>query len=282
MSESYEIFSMFDEVFEEIGDISGFITLDIGSGAGYMISYLVKKKDLERVFASDLSTFTLSSLKQKLSPEEMLRVVSIKADLRRMDFLKDCFFDLVTAYGTLTPIEMITPGGTKNVLNEVHRILKSEGSFVIIEHCPIDLIRPIDEAQRTMVGFWRVSEKIIEACGEPSFAGYTPQSLIKTVEGCGFKVDSWKEIETTHLQELSEYISYVNQMVQRIPDKDMRAKLIPDVERICRDAKKYGIRSIPQNAIYASKPSHDKERMMEYPESVTLYGTVHHKGTLGY
>ena len=273
---------MFDEVFEEIGDISGSVTLDIGSGGGYMISYLIKKKDLERVFASDISTFTIDSLKQKLSPDEMLRVVSIKADLRRMDFLKDCFFDLVTAYGTLTPIEMITPGGTKNVLSEIYRVLKSGRSFIIIEHCPIDLIEPIDEAQKVMVSFWRLSEKIIEACGEPSFAGYTPQSLIKIAEACGFKVDSWKEVKTTCLQELSEYVSYVNQMVQRIPDKDVREKLTREVEGICVDARKYGIRSIPQNAIYASKPSHDKQKKIEYPELVNLYGTVHHKDALGY
>jgi len=45
VSESYEIYNMFDEAFEEIGDISGFAALDIGSGDGYMISYLIKKKN---------------------------------------------------------------------------------------------------------------------------------------------------------------------------------------------------------------------------------------------
>ena len=99
-------FKIFDEVFEDLGDISRLAALDIGSGGGSMVSYLVRKTGLERVFAIDLFTGTLGLLKEKLSSEELLKVTFIKADLRRLDFLQDCFFDLVTAYDTLSVVEL--------------------------------------------------------------------------------------------------------------------------------------------------------------------------------
>lgn len=45
-------YKMLDEAFEDLGDFSGLATLDIGSGGGSLVSYLVRKKGLERAFAS--------------------------------------------------------------------------------------------------------------------------------------------------------------------------------------------------------------------------------------
>ncbi|NIO37006.1 methyltransferase domain-containing protein, partial [Candidatus Bathyarchaeota archaeon] len=98
MEKSLGEYEMLDEAFEDLGDISGSETLDIGTGGGSLVSYLVRRKGLERVFAIDLFTGTLGLLKGKLSSEDLLKVILIKADLRRLDFLRDGFFDLVTAY----------------------------------------------------------------------------------------------------------------------------------------------------------------------------------------
>jgi len=81
-------YKMLDEAFEDLGDFSGLATLDIGSGGGSLVSYLVRKKGLERVFATDLFIGTLGLLKQKLSSEEMLKVIFIKADLRSLSNLE--------------------------------------------------------------------------------------------------------------------------------------------------------------------------------------------------
>jgi len=274
-------YEMLDEAFEDLGGISGSVTLDIGTGGGSLVSYLVRRKGLERVFAIDLFTGTLGLLRQKLSSEEMLKVIVIKADLRRLDFLRDCFFDLVTAYDTLSVVELFTPGGTKYVLNEVHRILKPEGFFVIIEHLPIDLVKPIDEAQKVGARSWDMHIGLNKARGESSGVEYTPQSLAEIIGSSGFEVSHWKELAATYLEEFSESL-IPTEKIQRILDEKLRKKFFQEAERIYRDAKKYGMRSIPHHVVYATKPASPERRETVIPELTELYDTIRHRDILGY
>ena len=274
-------FKLFDEVFEDLGDVSGLVTLDIGSGGGSMVSYLVRKNGPERVFAIDLFTGTLGLLKKKLSSEEMLKVIFIKADLRRLDFLKDCFFDIVIAYDTLSVVEKFTPSGTEYVLNEVYRILKPKGYFVVIEHSPIDLIRPMDEAHKVEIGFWSMHIKIDKALDEPAGVEYTPQSLVKTIKNFSFEVSHWKELRTTYLEQYPGFGSVTIQRVKKVSDEDLREELLQEIEQIDRDGKKHGMRSIPHYVVYAAKPSPAERRKTELPTLKELYDTTHHRDLLG-
>jgi len=273
---------MLDEVFEDLGDFSRQVSLDVGSGSGYLVSYLVRKIGHERVFAIDLFTGTLGLLNQKLSSNEMLKVIFIKADLRKLDFLKNCFFDLITAYDTLSVVEKFTPEGTEHVLNEVYRILKPEGSFVVVERWPIDLIRPIDEAQKVGAEFLSMFVRLDKALGEPAGVEYTPLSLVKTIENSGFKVSRWKELRTGYLEEYSGFGSYITERVQKVSDEKSRPELLQEIENIDRGGKKHGMRTIPHYVVYARKPFSAKRRKAKLPTLKKLYDTVHHKDLLGY
>lgn len=90
----------------------------------------------------------METLKKVLSEDLLLRTVVLKADLRRLDFLKDSFVDLVTAYDTLSVIEEYTPGGTPYVLNEARRILKTDGWLITVEHWPLESIKPVDRLKK--------------------------------------------------------------------------------------------------------------------------------------
>ncbi|MGD8505724.1 MAG: class I SAM-dependent methyltransferase [Candidatus Bathyarchaeota archaeon] len=103
---------MLNRVIDEIGDISGWTVLDMGSGPCAMVACLANRIGDGRVFAIDLFVGLMGALKKVLSEDLLLRTVVVKADLRRLDFLEDNFVDLVTAYDTLSVIEQYTPGGT--------------------------------------------------------------------------------------------------------------------------------------------------------------------------
>ena len=136
-------------VIDEIGDISGWTVLDMGSGPCSLVVCLANRIDDGRVFAVDLYMGLMETLRKALSEDRLLRTVVVKADLRRLDFLKSGFFDLATAYDTLSVIEEYTPGGTPYVLNEARRILRPDGWFIAVEHWPLESIEPVDKAQET-------------------------------------------------------------------------------------------------------------------------------------
>jgi predicted RNA methylase len=83
---------MLNKILDEIGDISGQIALDMGSGPCTMVVSLVNKIGDGRVFAVDLRMGLMDTLKKFLSEDLLLRTVVVKADLRRLDFLLSLLF----------------------------------------------------------------------------------------------------------------------------------------------------------------------------------------------
>ena len=73
------------KVLAEVGDISGWTALDMGSGPCAMVVCLAKRIGDGRVFAVDLYTGVMDKLKKALSEDLLLRTVVVKADLRRLD-----------------------------------------------------------------------------------------------------------------------------------------------------------------------------------------------------
>lgn len=282
MNELAEEYEMLDEALADLGDIEGSTTLDIGTGGGCLVSYLIKRKALGRIFAVDLFTGSLGLLREKLSPEEMVKVILIKADLRRLDFLKDCFFDLVTAYNTLSVVEMYTPGGTESVLSEVYRVLKPKGSFVIIEHFPVNMIKPIDEAQKIGVRFWKMHMELNKARSDSSAVEYTPQSLVDTISKFGFEACYREALATTYVEEYSDILPYITEKAKEIHDEKTRERLLRDARRLDKDGKRYGERSIPHFVIYARKSMSSRPSEARIPALAELYDTIHCRDLLGY
>ena len=237
------------------------------------------------MFAIDLFTGTLGLLRVKLSSEELLKVILIKADLRRLDFLKDCFFDLVTSYDTLCVVEKFTPSGTENVLNEVCRILRPESYFVVIVQFPLDMSKPMDEAQKVGAAFLNLHLKLSKALHDPLSVEYTPQSLVKTIGNSGFEVSHWKELKTRYLEAEpgeSEFLSHTIKRIQKVSDEKLREGLLGEIMQIEKALKKYGMRSIPNFVVYAKKSLDGEQGEVEVPSLRKLYETVSCRDLLGY
>jgi len=268
------------EVLDEVGDISGWTAFDLGSGPCTVIACLANRIGDGRVFAVDLYMGLMDALRKSLSKELLLKTIALKADLRRLDFLADGFVDLVTAYDTLSVVEQYTPGGTPYVLNEARRILKPKGWFVAIEHFPLVSIKPVDKAQEAEVRWWRVHVKIAEALGETTGVEYTPITLQKILRKAGFTVSRWKQLENEGTEPGIRFGSKIIAKTKQIPDKNLRAEILSEMQSIEKQALKHGMRELPRFAVYARNPMTKPIRKLKRPPLKLLYDTVRQRDLL--
>lgn len=266
---------MLGGVLDEIGDVSGWTALDMGSGPCSMVASLTERIGDGRVFAVDLFKGVMNSLKKTLSDDLLLKVVFIKADLRRLDFLRDAFVDLVTAYDTLSVVEQVTPGGTPYVLNEARRILKPGSWFVVIEHWPVETIEAMDKAEEVEVRWWRVHMEIAKALGETTGVEYTMDLLRKTLTNAGFIVSHWREVERGEVEPGEKFIPYIIEKAKGIPNKVLREKVLIEMKSIEEDGKKYGMRRFPRYVVYAKNPTHGRLKKLKPLPLKDLYRTTH-------
>ena len=264
------------EVLDNVGDISGWTTFDLGSGPCTMVACLANRIGDGRVFAVDLCMGLMDELRKSLSKELLLKTVALKSDLRRLDFLADGFVDLITAYDTLSVVEQYTPGGTPYVLNEARRILKPMGWFFAVEHFPLPSIEPVDRAQDAEVRWWRVHMKISEALGESMGIEYTPITLQKVLRKAGFIVSQWRHLENEGTEPGIRFGSKILAMAKQISDKHLRVEILREMRSIEREALKHGMRELPRFVVYARNPKNKPLRKLKQLPLNLLYDTVRH------
>ncbi len=265
---------MMGGITEEIGSISGWTVLDIGSGPCTMVACLARRIGNGRVFAVDLYTGLLNTLKETLSKKQLLRTVAIKADLRRLDFLKDDLFDLVTAYDTLSVIDEYTPGGTPYVLSEVQRMLKPNCWFVVVEHWPLDRIKPVDNAQETELRWWRVHIQIAQALGEATGVEYTPDTLRRTLRAAGFVTSHWKRVQGEATEPGIKFGPKIITKAKQIRNKQLKERIFKEMQSIEKDALIYGMKGLPRFAAYARNAGKKQAKKLKEPSLRELYRTV--------
>lgn len=268
------------EVINEIGNISGRTALDMGSGPCTMVACLANMIGDGRVFAVDLHMGLMDTLKKALSEDLLLRTVVLKADLRRLDFLKDGFVDLVTAYNTLSVIEEYSPGGTPYVLNEARRILKPEGWFVAVEHWPLESIKPVDKAQGTEVRWWKIHMEIAKALGETTGVEYTPDTLQRTLRNAGFTISHWRQVESGETEPGIKFGSKIIKKAKKIGDKRLRERILKEMQDIENDALKYGMKELPHFVVYAKNPKDKGFKRLNKLPLKELYKTIYHRELL--
>lgn len=272
--------NMLNGVIDEIGDISGWTALDMGSGPCTMVVCLVNKIGDGRVFAVDLYMGLMDTLKKELSEDLLLRTNVVKADLRRLDFLRDSFVDLVTTYDTLSVVEGTTPGGTPYVLNEARRILKPDGWFVAVEHWPLESIKPVDKAQEAEVRWWKIHIEIFKALGETIGVEYTPDTLQRALKKAGFVISHWRQAENEETEPGIKFGPLINKKAKKIRDKRLRERIFREMQSIEKDALKYGMRELPHFVVYAKNAKEKRFKKLRKLPPKELYRTVYHKNLL--
>ncbi len=271
---------MLNDIIDEIGDITGWTALDMGSGPCSMVACLAKRIGDGRVFAVDLHMGLMDTLKKALSENLLLRTIVVKADLRRLDFLKDNFVDLVTAYDTLSDVEGHTPGGTRYVLNEARRILKPDGWFVAVEHWPLESIKPVDKAQEAEVRWWEIHIEIFKALEETIGVEYTPDTLQRTLKKAGFVIGHWRQAEKEETEPGIQFGPLITEKAKKIRDKHLRERIFREMQSIEKDALKYGMRELPHFVVYAKNPKKKRLKKLRKLSLKELHRTVYRKDLL--
>ena len=270
---------MLDSVVGELGDITGWTALDMGSGPCSMAVCLANKIGDGRVFAVDLFTGIMNNLKKALTWDRFLRTVVIKADLRRLNFLKDDFVDLITAYDTLSVIDQYTPGGTPYVLNEAKRVLKPEGWFVALDHEPVESIEPLDKAEEVEVRWWKIHMDVENALGESSGTEYTATGLMETLKRAGFEISYWRRTERGDVGVGMRFGTKIGERADRIKDENLRKRILNEMKEVEEDGARYGMREFPRYVIYA-RNSLTSPKTLKPLQLRDLYHTVRRKDLL--
>jgi len=271
---------MLNSVIDEIGDISGWTALDMGSGPCSMVVCLANKIGDGRVFAVDLHMGLMDALKKELSEDLLLRTIVVKADLRRLDFLKDNFVGLITAYDTLSVVEQTTPGGIPYVLNEARRILKPDGWFVAVEHWPLESIEPVDKAQEAELRWWKIHMETWKALGETTGVEYTPDKLQRTLRKAGFVISHWRKAESDETEPGIKFGAKIIEKVKEIRHKHLRERILKEMQSIEKDALKYGMKELPHFVVYARNTKEKRLKKLRKMSLKELYRTVYRKDLL--
>jgi ubiquinone/menaquinone biosynthesis C-methylase UbiE len=111
----------------------GSLCLDLGSGVGWLSAYLSTFPNIEKIFALDSSNYFLVSMRPKI--ESLMNADSGKIEPVESFFsplfFEDETFDAVIASSSLHHAEHL-----EEVMKEVHRVLKKDGTFFIVNELP--------------------------------------------------------------------------------------------------------------------------------------------------
>ncbi len=110
----------YQTVFTQLKDIASKKILDFGSGFGFISNFLAKKND---VIALEIDASMLEEAKK----EE--RYTQIHSDLSYVKTIKSESFDFITCHLVFEFVE-----NPQEILNELLRVLKKEGTLSIIRH----------------------------------------------------------------------------------------------------------------------------------------------------
>ncbi|RLE80280.1 MAG: hypothetical protein DRJ51_06120 [Thermoprotei archaeon] len=240
-------------VFKDL-DLSGLRILDGGTGVGYAVRYLVSHVGNGVVVTVDIDPRCLEMLRNFVNGNLLKRIIFIKADLRKLAFIKDGYFDLVNLYFTLHTVESTTPGGTIQVLREMYRLLRPGGMLVVTEN--YSEFTPIDKAQEVFLELSMIESSILDALGvHARDVEYSPEELVEMLTRIGFRNMSYKEVSRGELDPtLKDWVAYLVKNAKKIRDDRVRENILEEISVKLKEVEIYGLRDGPSYALYAFKP----------------------------
>lgn len=117
--------SMLDKILKNV-ELNNLKILDFGSGPGFFFQKMIVNKINCDYYALDFSDKSISSLKNKFEKNKMFCDAITVQDLPSP--YKNDFFDIVLSFEV---IEHITEEQLSSMLQEVNRLLKKGGNFII-------------------------------------------------------------------------------------------------------------------------------------------------------
>jgi len=243
----------FEIALKEIGDISGFTVFDAGP-EGYASRVLAQRIGEGRIIGVNIWLDFYRAVRRNVGARLMKKLVLIYDDMKQMNYIKDCFFDLVVSYETMASIERETPESTLPILQQFYRILKQNGRFLAVENLPLNEVKPIDEAQELQIESIKILNKLV-----PIKVHYNAPQLSKMLRQVGFENINWKmvskgdRVSSKYVKrEIEGLKSLVNEIIK---NQREREEYLNEIQEIDKQVKRTGLRTPPYYALYARKIS---------------------------
>ncbi|MFC1625143.1 class I SAM-dependent methyltransferase [Patescibacteria group bacterium] len=221
---------MFDQISKKLNKNQQFSILDLGCGYGRLSKSILEKYPKSHVFGVDISKNYIELYNKKLNPRGKAKV----GDIRNIPF-KDESMDFVFVVTSLMYI--VDKINQEKVFNEIFRVLKKNGKFMIIERHPfgygyvtlgglVSKIRGKKNKEINAVGYTKkiIKERIkknavIEQCsGIPVFTLLLPlffliNPLSKNLLKIILKITKILDSKFGFILTPSLYISYTGQRI---------------------------------------------------------------------
>ena len=244
-----------ENAFNEIGDISGLTVFDIGT-EGIASKYLAERIGDGRVVGANFWLGAYQRTRKKVGDELMKKIVFIKDDLRKIDYLKDNFFDLIVSYETLESVEGMSPGATFPILHQLYRILKHGKWFLAVEHPSLLEVTPINKAQELNLKYLKIMYHLWG--DEWGIGTYRPSQFSETLRSIGFQEINWKMVSKAQRitdEGVIEMFQGIRGLAnKRINEGKAKESVLKEIDAISQEGEKSGFCEPPHYAIYARKP----------------------------
>ena len=186
----------------------------------------------------------------------MAKIVYIYDDLRKVDYLKDNYFDLVVSYETLESIEGMNPGATLPILHQLYRILKHGKRFLAIEHPSLLEVKPINKAQELNLKYLKIMYSLWG--DEWGIGTYRPSQFSEILRSQGFEDIHWKTVSQGQRitdDDVTEMFQGIRNLAnKRINEGKEKESVLKEIDAIAQEGEKTGFCEPPHYAIYARKP----------------------------
>jgi len=222
------------EVFNEIS-LKNKSILDIGTGQGFACKFLVDNSENSLIITIDIDPLCLNRLRNVVG-EKIERIIFIRGDASNMPFITSDFFDIAISHYTLS---QISSNKIPAVLQEIRRVLKPNGLFIIVEGHGEGIL---DEARMLTLQLEKIYEEIF---GQSETSFDTIINAIRKIPG--LEIISMRKLNDGRLDPTVKDFAYF--LLSNVKDEKLRKQ----ISKIIKRGQKIGFREAPDYVAYVRK-----------------------------
>ncbi|PLV59912.1 class I SAM-dependent methyltransferase [Thermotoga sp. KOL6] len=204
--------------------IEGLICLEAGTGAGNMTRYLVER-GAKLVYSISNNQEHLDYAQKRLPKRYLEKVEFIKADLRKLDFLKEGEVDLITAHML---INVVTAVDLFFIFKELTRVAKDGGIMVINDYNPLSSYR--SERSHLVEKIFKIENAVSYLVdGKPALVWYPFKYVTDLLELLGWKIESVElmyDKTPWNKDLLEEHLEIIEEKCTKISNENLRKALL--------------------------------------------------------
>lgn len=224
-------------------DLEGKKVLDAGTGACGMTKHLEDRG--AEIISVDINTEYLKQCKEQTETAQFLR-----ADLSDLTSLKSETFDYVVCNFVISALSENKDIIITSVLREFEKVLKENGTLVIIDYYPFEEAKSPAPLDRSHIELWRLENAISELIGEGHLEEYTPEVLEEELNSIGFQnmgTSTLLEPVPWPIDLLREHEIVIKDNIDKLESDRLKESLMCELEKIMDSTED---RKVESGAIY--------------------------------